>query len=79
MKKKIDLAVYAKENLGRRKCMISKALPGQRGTQGKVCGYSPDNGWVIIGFNDARGWSKQSLLPTDVILKKYETYYYVMP
>ena len=46
---------------------------GKKIREGKICGYCPENGYLIIGFNDNQGWPAQKI---HVILKKYTTYMY---
>ena len=46
---------------------------GKKIGEGEVCGYCPENGYLIIGFENTEGWDARK---GHVILKEYLTYGY---
>ena len=46
---------------------------GKKIREGEVCGYCPENGYLIIGLKDTQGWDARK---GHVILKKYSSYFY---
>ena len=46
---------------------------GKKIREGEICGYCPENGYLIIGLKDIQGWSARK---GHVILKKYSSYLY---
>lgn len=46
---------------------------GKKIGEGEVCGYCPENGYLIIGFENIQGWPARK---GHVILKEYLTYGY---
>lgn len=46
---------------------------GKKIGEGEVCGYCPENGYLIIGFENTQGWTARE---GHVILKEYLTYGY---
>ena len=46
---------------------------GKKIREGEVCGYCLENGYLIIGLKDNKGWPAQT---KHVILKDYTSYMY---
>ena len=46
---------------------------GKKIRNGEVCGYYPENGFLIIGFENTKGWDARK---GHIILKKHLTYGY---
>lgn len=46
---------------------------GKKIGEGEVCGYCPENGYLIIGFENTKGWDARK---GHIILKEYLTYGY---
>lgn len=45
---------------------------------GKICGYNSRDGFIIVGYDSDAGWGTEMFYDTDVIIKEYKSYLYIL-